>query len=113
MQWGLRDAKVREINRLSWAICDLQDAGEPEEIWLPLLEKERRIGGADQDEALRVLAFSLAQSSGWPALDLGDGESIVSNEKGWQAFTETAPIEKLQEIVGILEGGASNAASQR
>ena len=46
---GLKDAKVREINRLAWAAQDLQDAGEPEEAWGPLLEEERRLGGLRDD----------------------------------------------------------------
>ena len=46
---GLKDAKVRQINRLAWAVQDLQDAGEPEEVWLPLLEEERRLGRLRDD----------------------------------------------------------------
>lgn len=43
---GQRDPLLRECNRLSWAVQDLQDAGEPEEVWLPLREEEYRIGTA-------------------------------------------------------------------
>ena len=40
---GITDPLVREYNRLSWAVQDLQDAGEPEGIWGPLLEKEHHL----------------------------------------------------------------------
>lgn len=40
---GYTDPLTREINRISWAVQDLQDAGEPEEAWRPLLEEEYRL----------------------------------------------------------------------
>lgn len=41
---GITDPRARQSNRLGWAVCDLQDAGEPEEVWKPLQEEERRLG---------------------------------------------------------------------
>jgi hypothetical protein len=37
------DSLVGEINRLSWAVQDLQDAEVAGEVWLPLQERCRRL----------------------------------------------------------------------
>ena len=106
---GKTDPVVREINRLAWAVKDLQDAGEPEEVWRPLLEEERKgikRGAEDapqtEEQATRDLARTLAKRAGWPALDLGRGEAIIPSEAGWRAFSKTASLDALKEIVEEL-----------
>jgi hypothetical protein len=40
---GIRDEGVREVNRLTRALIGLQDAGFPDEVWLPLQQRCREI----------------------------------------------------------------------
>ena len=40
---GIRDERVREVNRLTRALMGLQDAGFPDEVWLPLQQRCRAI----------------------------------------------------------------------
>jgi hypothetical protein len=40
---GIRDERAREVNRLTRALMDLQDAGFPDKMWLPLQQRCREI----------------------------------------------------------------------
>lgn len=61
---NIHGPNVRELNRLSWAVQDLQDAEAAEDIWLPLQKRCRELakiyyglGGlndTDQREAPRL-----------------------------------------------------------
>lgn len=37
------DERIRAINRLGWAICDLQDGGAPEQVWQPLRRRKEEL----------------------------------------------------------------------
>mgnify|MGYP000678047038 CR=1 FL=1 len=107
---GISDPRVRKINRLSWAVLDLQDAGEPEEVWAPLRDEAHRISRENataaerqaEADALRELLLELGEREGWPTLELRPGQRLLPGEEAWRKFAAAADIELLEEALNAL-----------
>ena len=107
---GISDPRVRKINRLSWAVLDLQDAGEPEEVWAPLRDEAHRISRENataaerqaEADALRELLLELGEREGWPTLKLRPGQRLLPGEEAWRKFAAAADIELLEEALNAL-----------